>query len=55
MMKLTLKELRELVRSTLAEAYDKRLIDDESFNKQSYVVPDEIKDKIRRYITDMRL
>lgn len=52
--------LRSLIREHLAgshpeEAYNKNLLDDPSFNEKSMLVPDDIKEKIRKWAKDMKL
>lgn len=59
-MRITVGELRALIRETLAgsqpdETYDEELLDDDSFKKQSVYVPDWAKKKIRSWAQDMKL
>lgn len=50
-----LEEIKHLKEEWWAESYDKRLYDDESINKDSVYVPDDIKNSIKKWIKDMRL
>lgn len=59
-MKLTIKELREIIRHTIAgsdpnEAYSHNLLDDRGFQSPSVYVPDDIKQKIKKWADDMML
>lgn len=59
-MKITIKQLREVIRRSLGgshpdESYDKELLDDPAFSEKSVYVSDEIKDKIRKWAKDMKL
>ena len=49
------EEVKRLREEWWAEAYDKLLIDDESFNKKSVFVPDDIKTSIKKWMFKMRL
>jgi len=57
--RITIGEIRSLIRSEFQrlqlEAYDKDLIDDESFNDDSVLVPDDIKDSIKKWVRVMGL
>lgn len=50
-----LEEIKLLNEDWWAESYDKRLYDDESINKKSTYVPDDIKKSIKNWIKDMKL
>jgi len=59
-MKLSIGQLREVIRKSLAgsqpdESYSMDLIDDPAFSKKSVYVPDDVKEKIRNWIKDMKL
>lgn len=59
-MRMTVGDLRLLIRETLAgshpdETYDEELLDDDSFKKPSVYVPDWAKDRIRAWARDMKL
>lgn len=59
-VKLTLGEVRVLVREALAgshpsEAYDHELMDDPAVKKRSVMVPDDIKRQVRRWTKAMGL
>ena len=59
-MRITLGELRELVRRSLAgshpeESYDKELMDDPAFEEESVYVPNWAKKKIKSWAKDMKL
>lgn len=59
-MKITIGELRQLIQRSLGgshpeEAYDKELVDDPSFKKDSVYVPNWAKKKIRKWMKDMKL
>ena len=49
-MRLTLRELRWII-----EAYDRDLIDDPAWKKRSVLVPDDVKDAIKRWSRQMGL
>lgn len=60
LVKLTIKQLRNLVKEQLAgshpeESYDKELIDDPAIAQKSVYVPDDIKDSIKTWMKDMQL
>jgi len=57
---MTVSELRGLVREVISrtkpicqEAFDKDLIDDESYAKDSVLVPDDIKKSIHKWMNSM--
>ncbi len=50
-MKLTLGELRQAIR----EAFKEDLVDDPEFKKHSVIVPDDIKDSIKKWSKKMKL
>lgn len=57
-MKLTVSQLRSIIRESLGgshpnESYDKDLMDDDAFNSKSVMVPDDIKDPIRKWMKSM--
>jgi hypothetical protein len=59
-MKITIGQLREVVRRSLAgshpdESYDKELMDDPAFSEKSVYVPDWVKKKIKSWAKDMKL
>lgn len=55
-MKITISELRRIIREEWwAEAYDKQLTDDASFNSQSLLVPDDIKNTLKKWMRSMGL
>lgn len=59
-MKITVGHLREIVRKTLRgsqpeESYDKDLMDDPAFKKDSVYVPSWAKKKIKAWARDMKL
>lgn len=54
-MKVTIKELRKLIRETLSEPYTKSLLDDDSFNEESVVVSNDAKEKIKKFFKDLQL
>lgn len=60
-MKLSIGMLRLILSEALFrgseqnEAYDKDLIDDPAFSKQSVIVPDDVKEKIRKWTKAMHL
>lgn len=59
-MKITVGQIREIVRKSLAgsdpnEAYSEDLLDDEAFAKKSMYVPDDVKDKIKKWAKSMKL
>lgn len=59
-MKLTIGQLRRIIRESLSgshpdETYDKELLDDPSFDKPSVYVPDDVKNKIKSWAKDMKL
>lgn len=59
-MKLTLAELRKLINENLSgshpeQAYDGNLVDDPAFEKQSVLVPDDIKQSIKSWLKTMGL
>jgi hypothetical protein len=59
-MKITIGELRRIIKETIAgslpdETYDDYLLDDPFFNKQSVLVRDDTKKKIKTWATDMKL
>ena len=59
-MKITVGQIREIVRKSLAgsdpnEAYSEDLLDDEAFTKKSMYVPDDVKDKIKKWAKSMKL
>ena len=49
------EEVKNLKEEWWSESYDKRLYDDESINKKSVYVPDDIKKSIKKWIKDMML
>lgn len=55
LVKVTIKELRKLIRETLSEPYTKSLLDDDSFNEESVVVNNTAKEKIKKFFKDLRL
>ena len=59
-MKLTIKELREIIRETISgsfpeESYKDELLDDHSFKGKSVFVRDDAKKKIKSWAKDMKL
>ena len=59
-MKITVGRLRRLIRESLGgsypdESYDKELMDDPAFAKDSMYVPNWVKKKIRKWMKDMKL
>ena len=59
-MKVTIGELRKIIRNAIAgshpeESYDKELFDDPAFLKKSMYVPDEVKEKMTVWAKDMKL
>jgi len=59
-VKITIGELRRIIKETIAgslpdETYDDYLLDDPFFNKQSVLVRDDTKKKIKTWATDMKL
>ena len=55
-------DLRSLIRECILlneewweECYDKTLDDDESFNKESLLVPDDVKHSIKKWMQAMHL
>lgn len=56
-MKLTIKELREMIKNILgsdpSEAYDKLLVDDPALKKPSVYVPNKAKKRIKAYLRKM--
>jgi hypothetical protein len=59
-VKITIGELRRIIKETIAgsqpdETYDDYLLDDPFFNKQSVLVRDDAKKKIKAWATDMKL
>jgi hypothetical protein len=55
-MKISIKEIRELIRSLIQEQkYGINLLDDESYNQESIIVPKDIKDKINKWLKDMKM
>jgi hypothetical protein len=63
-MRTTLGAVRRLIREEIREVVsevwwgdkpDKHLMDDEHIDKKSMLVPDDIKDKIRKYFKAMHL
>lgn len=59
-MKITLGELREMIRKSLAgslpeESYSEELMDDPDFKSDSVYVPNSVKKKIRSWAKDMKL
>jgi hypothetical protein len=59
-MKITLGQLREEIRRTLAgshpdEAYSEELLNDPFFDEKSVYVPDDIKKSIKSWAKDMKL
>ena len=56
-MKLKISELKQLIIESLNKnaPYDVDLVDDESFEKDSVYVPEDIKVVIRRWIKSMGL
>lgn len=53
-MKLTVRRLKEII-SYHWGGHDMSLIDDESFGKTSVLVPDDIKDDVKRWARHMKL
>jgi len=59
-MKITLQQLRELIREVIAgshpeEAYSEELLDDPAFKEKSVLVRDTAKKKIKSWAKDMKL
>ena len=59
-MRVTIGQLREHIRKALGgshpdESYDKELMDDPAFKKDSVYVPNWAKHKIRKWMKDMKL
>ena len=60
-MKITIKELRQLIREKIQEeeskdkTYKQELEDDPSYKEKSVLVPDDIKKKIKKWSRDMKL
>ena len=55
-MKYLKNYIRELVESIVVDGpYTHNLTDDDSWNQRSILVPDDIKDKIKKYFTKMEL
>lgn len=59
-MKITLHQLRELIREVIAgshpeEAYSEELLDDPAFKEKSVLVRDAAKKKIKSWAKDMKL
>lgn len=60
-MKVTVLRLRQIIRETLRrgshpeESYSNDLMDDPALQKKSVYVPDEVKDKIRKWMKDMKM
>lgn len=59
-MKITIGQLREVIRSHLAgshpeESYNLELFDDPAFEKDSVYVPNWAKKKIKKWAQDMKL
>lgn len=63
-MRITIGEVRRLIRQELKEVTsrvwngnkpDRNLMDDEHIDKESVLVPDDIKDAIRKYFKAMHL
>jgi hypothetical protein len=59
-MKMTIGQLREVIKRSFAgsqpdETYKIDLLDDPAFSEKSILVPDDIKDKIRKWAKDMKL
>ena len=55
-----LELLREFVRETIGgsqpdESYSLELLNDPSFEEKSMLVPDDVKDKIRKWAKDMKM
>lgn len=53
-------DLRKFIREELSgsdpnESYDKDLVDDPAFNKDSVYVPNDVKQKIKGWVKDMKL
>jgi hypothetical protein len=64
LMIMTIGELRSLIREASSdcwgssrpeEMYEQELVNDESWNKKSVYVPDEIKEPIRKWMKAMHL
>lgn len=60
-MKVTVRRLKQIIREALRrgshpeESYDIELMDDPALQKKSVYVPDEVKDKIRKWMKDMKM
>lgn len=59
-MKITIRELRELIRETMAgsqpeESYSEELLDDPGFKSKSVYIRDDAKKKIKAWAKDMKL
>ena len=59
-MRMTIRQLREEIRKSLAgsqpeEAYSEELLNDPSFDEKSVYVPDDIKKSIKTWAKDMKL
>ena len=59
-MKITIKNLREIIRQSLSgshpeESYNEELMNDPAFSEKSVYVPDDVKKKIRSWMSDMKL
>ena len=60
-MKITIRRLRQIIRESIKggshpdESYDKELMDDPAFEKDSVYVPNWAKKKIRKWAKDMKL
>ena len=57
---MTIGQIREIVRKSIAgsdpnEAYTEELLDDEAFAQKSMYVPDDVKDKIKKWAKSMKL
>lgn len=60
LMKVTIRQLREIVRKSLRgsqpeESYDQELMDDPALKKSSVYVPNHVKKKIKAWARDMKL
>jgi len=59
-MKVTLGRLRALIREGLSgsqpeERYDTELLDDPAWSKDSVYVPNDVKNKIKKWMKDMKM